>query len=259
MIWRKLLPNLLTLAALACAMLSLIYAMEGEFVASAQFIMLCLVFDGLDGNVARWFRGSTKFGAELDTFVDIIGYGVAPALLAYNVVMKDHGLWGLAYVCFAPMSGALRLARFRIIDPHRGQRGYTGLPITVNAGWVAMLVFITHSGLVREDLFTLSSGPLAALAWTISTVMLVLQVSTVRYSKPTKAPLFFFAGISMVLMLFLRAEIALVSALALCAYGLFYAFVSPFFPPEKGVSPHIVAKWEEAEETNCSKLPPKVL
>lgn len=230
MMWRKIIPNLLTLGALVCAMMSLIKAMEGEFVTSAQFIMLCLVLDGLDGNVARWCRGSTKFGAELDTFVDVIGYGVAPAILAYNLVMKDHGLWGLAFVCFTPISGALRLARFRVVDPFRGQQGYLGLPITVNAGWVAMFVFITQSGLLREDIFTLAGGPLAAMVWTISSVLLVLQISTLRYAKPTKAPLFFFAGIAMVLMLFLQAEIALVSALAMCAYGLFYAFISPFLP-----------------------------
>lgn len=235
MMWRKIIPNLLTLAALVCAMLSLIKAGEGEFVLAAQLIMLCLVFDGLDGNVARWCRGSTKFGAELDTFVDIIGYGVAPALLAYNLVMKDHGIWGLAFVCFTAMSGALRLARFRVVDPFRGQRGYLGLPITVNAGWVAMFVFITQSGLLREDIFNLAAGPLAALVWTISTVFLVLQVSTLRYAKPTKAPLFFFAGIAMVLMLFVREEVALVSALAMCGYGLFYGLISPFMPKHEAI------------------------
>jgi len=230
MTWRKIVPNLLTLGALACAMLSLIKAFEGEFVASAQFIMLCLVLDGLDGNVARWCRGSTQFGAELDTFVDIIGYGVAPAMLVYNLVMKDHGLWGFVFVCFTAMSGSLRLARFRVGDPARGQKGYLGLPITVNAGWVAMFVFMTQSGMLREDLFTLSSGPLAAMVWTVSMVFLVLQVSNVRYSKPTKAPLFFFAGIAVVLMLFMKSELALVAAMAIAGYGVFYGLISPFMP-----------------------------
>lgn len=253
MMWRKIIPNLLTLAALVCAMMSLIKAGEGEFITAAQLIMLCLVFDGLDGNVARWCRGSTKFGAELDTFVDVIGYGVAPAILAYNLVMKDHGILGLAFVCFTAMSGALRLARFRVVDPFRGQHGYLGLPITVNAGWVAMFVFITQSGLLREDIFNLSVGPLAALVWTLSTVFLVLQVSTLHYAKPTKAPLFFFAGIAMVMMLFLQAGIALVSALAMCAYGIFYALISPFLPRhealvEEAAAAVPVSDEEEAED-----------
>lgn len=228
--WRKVIPNLLTLGALAAAVLSILKAAHGEYLAASQLIMLCLVLDGLDGNVARWCKGSTSFGAELDTFVDIIGYGVAPAMLAYEVVMKDQGLWGLVFVCFTVMSGAMRLARFRVVDPFRGQHGYLGLPITVNAGWVSMFVFATQSGLVHEDLFNLSSGPLAALVWTVSVAMLLLQVSKVRYSKPTKAPLFFAGGIAMVLMLFLKAEVAMVSSLAICAYGVFYAFISPFMP-----------------------------
>ncbi|MCO5060514.1 MAG: CDP-alcohol phosphatidyltransferase family protein [Kiritimatiellae bacterium] len=255
MMWRKVIPNMLTLAALVCAMLSIVNAIEGDFIATAQLIMLCLVFDGLDGNVARWCRGSTQFGAELDTFVDIIGYGVAPAILSYQLVMKDHGLWGMAFVCFTAMSGAMRLARFRVADPFRGQKGYLGLPITVNAGWVAMFVFITQSGLLREEVFNLAVGPLAALVWTISTVFLVLQVSTVHYAKPTKAPLFFFAGIAMVLMLFLRSEIALVSALAMCGYGIFYGLISPFLPRHEALVEEAAAVVPEAEEDEADDFP----
>lgn len=256
MMWRKILPNLFTLAALVCAMLSLIKAGEGDYIASAQLIMLCLVFDGLDGNVARWCRGSTKFGAELDTFVDVIGYGVAPALLAYNLVMKDHGALGLAYVSFTAISGAMRLARFRVVDPFRGQQGFLGLPITVNAGWVAMFVFITQSGLLREDVFNLAVGPIAALVWTLSTVFLVLQVSTLHYAKPTKAPLFFVAGIAMVMMLFLQQGVALISALAMCAYGLFYALISPFLPRHQALVEESAAIANEAAEEESEDFGP---
>lgn len=255
MMWRKIIPNLFTLAALVCAVLSIINAAGGEFIASAQLIMLCLVFDGLDGNVARWVRGSTRFGADLDTFVDVIGYGVAPAMLAYELVMKDHGVLGLAFVCFTVMSGAMRLARFRVADPFRGQRGFLGLPITVNAGWVAMLVFITQSGMVRDDVFgslSLYAGPFAAFVWTLSTVFLVLQVSTLHYAKPTKAPLFFIAGIAMVMMLFLQGGVALISALAMCAYGIFYALISPFLPRHEALveenAAAVVPADEEEEE-----------
>lgn len=246
--WRKVLPNLFTLGALAAAVLSILKAAHGEYLAAAQLIMLCLVLDGLDGNVARWFKGSTTFGAELDTFVDIIGYGVAPAMLAYEVVMKEQGLWGLAFVCFTVMSGAMRLARFRVVDPFRGQHGYLGLPITVNAGWVSMFVFSTESSLLREDVFNLAGWPLAALVWTVSVAMLLLQVSTVRYSKPTKAPLFFAAGIAMVMMLFLKAEVALVSSLAIAAYGVFYAFISPFMPRHTALVEAAAEEEEDEEE-----------
>jgi CDP-diacylglycerol--serine O-phosphatidyltransferase len=230
MSWRRIVPNLLTLAAMVAAVMSIIKSAHGEYMQAAQWMMLCLILDGLDGSVARLFKGTTKFGAELDTFVDITAYGVAPAMLAYEAVLKHFGAWGLAYTCLTVLSGALRLARFRVADPFRGQRGYLGLPITVNGGWVALFVVVTESGLLNDGRITLSSGPLAALVWTCSLAFLGLQVSNVRYGKPTKAPIFFLCGILFVLMLFMKVEIAVASALAMSAYGFFYAFISPFLP-----------------------------
>jgi CDP-diacylglycerol---serine O-phosphatidyltransferase len=241
--WRRILPNLLTLAAMVAAVFSIIKSAHGEYMQSAQWMMVCLILDGMDGSVARLFKGTTKFGAELDTFVDITAYGVAPALLAYEAVMKQFGLWGLAYTCVTVLSGALRLARFRVADPFRGQRGYLGLPITVNGGWVALFVFVTESGLLHDGRINLASGPLAALVWTCSVAFLCLQVSNVRYGKPTKAPLFFLCGILFVLMLFLKVEIAVASALAMSAYGFFYAFISPFLPKHE----HVLDGQEEEE------------
>lgn len=230
MSWRKIIPNLLTLAAMVCATLCLIHSANGEFLASAQMMMLCLVFDGLDGNVARLIRGQTKFGAELDTFVDITAYSVAPAMMIYNLVMKDFGFWGIVLVCLTIMMGALRLSRFRVGDPDRGNKGYTGLPVTVNAGWVAMLVFATESGVIKSDFISLSVGPFATLVWASSVVFLFLQVSNVHYSKPTKAPIFFISGIAMVVMLFSQAHLAAAAALAIAGYGFFFAFITPFLP-----------------------------
>ena len=230
MTWRKIIPNLFTLAALVAAVISILKAAHGEFMESSQLIMLCLILDGLDGNLARFFKGTTKFGAELDTFVDITAYSIAPAILSYEVVMKNFGYWGLALVCGTVVSGALRLSRFRVADPFRGQRGYCGLPVTVNAGWVAMLVFATQSGLINHESITLTSGPFATVVWTCSIAFLFLQVSNVRYSKPTKTPLFFLSGILFTLLLFLKIEVAVASALAMCFYGFFFAFISPFLP-----------------------------
>ena len=65
MTWRKILPNLFTLGALACAVLSILHAAHGEYLVAAQLIMLCLILDGFDGNVARLFKGETQFGAEV--------------------------------------------------------------------------------------------------------------------------------------------------------------------------------------------------
>ena len=230
MTWRKIVPNLITIAALLAALFSMVQSAHGNYMLAAQLIMLCLILDGLDGNIARAFKGTTKFGAELDTFVDITAYGLAPAMLIYETVAKDFGIWGLVLVSLTVVFGALRLSRFRVADPFRGQRGYCGLPITVNAGWVAMFVFISQSGMLDDEHLSLADGPLATLVWTCSVAFLFLQVSNVRYGKPTKTPLFFLSGILLVVLLFFKLQFAVASAFWMCGYAFYYAFVSPFLP-----------------------------
>ena len=243
MTWRKIIPNLFTLAALVAAVISILKAAHGEFMESSQLIMLCLILDGLDGNLARFFKGTTKFGAELDTFVDITAYGLAPAMLIHETVAKEFGTAGLLLVGWTVLSGALRLSRFRVADPNRGNKGFTGLPITANATWVAMLTFIVQSDLVNDPRVSLTSGPFAIIAWSASVVMLCLQISNVRYSKPSKTPMLFVGGIVMVALLFMHQHAAVASALAMCAYVFFYAFVTPFLPKH-----HDVLEVDEDEE-----------
>ena len=137
--WRKCVPCACTFAALCAGMGSILAAGAGEFLLGAQLILVSLILDGLDGTLARLLRGQTSFGAELDTFVDITSFGIAPAALLY---LHPDGLqripfWGLALAFAYAASGAARLSRFRVVDPYRGQRGYLGLPITVAAGFVA--------------------------------------------------------------------------------------------------------------------------
>lgn len=247
MSWRKIIPNLFTLGAMVCATLSLMHSSNGEFMAAAQMLMLCLVLDGLDGNVARLVRGQTKFGAELDTFVDITAYSVAPALMIYQLVMKDFGFLGHALVFLTVIMGALRLSRFRVGDPDRGNKGYTGLPVTVNAGFVAMLVFATQSGVVNYSFLSLSEGPFATFVWACSVAFLFLQVSNVHYAKPTKAPLFFISGIAVVMMLFTQLEVAAVAALGIAAYGFYYGFITPFLPKPAHAAAEVAEEDEDDE------------
>ena len=194
-------------------------------------ILVSLILDGLDGTLARLLRGQTSFGAELDTFVDITSFGIAPAVLLY---LHPEGLhrvpfWGLLLAFLFVSSGAARLSRFRVVDPYRGQRGFLGLPITTAAGFVAAYVIALESaGPVSPIPFSLQSGPAAAPFWTAVLAMLLLQVSHVRYSKPTKNPKILLPFMAFVVMLFIR-PLAAYSAMAMFAYGIWFAFVSPFF------------------------------
>ena len=107
-----------------------------------------------------------------------------------------------AAVC---VSGVVRLARFKIKDPERGQGGYAGLPITVNAGWVAMFVFISQSPPARSG-FSLDQGWVAALFLMGIVLFILLQVSNVRYPKPTKNALLYSVCVVLTLALLILGQ-----------------------------------------------------
>ena len=92
-----------TAAAMFAGFYSLIHSANGHFLAASQMIMLALILDGFDGNVARLLKSTSKFGGEFDTFVDILAFGIAPAFLAYQTALHEYGVWGL----FSPAPSCL--------------------------------------------------------------------------------------------------------------------------------------------------------
>lgn len=242
---RQLVPLFFTIAAMLAGFGSVLMSAEGRLVTAAQLIMLSMILDGLDGTMARRLRATSPFGAELDTFVDFSSFGVAPAMLAWQAALRHFGWWGFFIAAVIVITGASRLARFRIVDPFRGQRGYLGLPITANAGWVAMSVFLVETGIIQEEWFTLRGGPLAAFVWGVSITMCALEVSHVHYGKPTKDPIVQIVCIPLVVLLFVeQTHIAAVAAAVMMIYGLAYVFISPLT--------HRAREAEEEEEALSS-------
>lgn len=228
---RKFIPCACTFAALCAGVGSILAAGQDNFLLSAQLILVSLILDGLDGTLARLLHGQTGFGAELDTFVDITSFGIAPAVLLYFYPggLQTVPALGLALAFLYVMSGAARLSRFRIVDPYRGQRGYLGLPITTAAGFMASYLIALESPSVGDmPLLSLRVGPLAAGFWVAILLMLVLQVSRIRYSKPTKNPKVLIPFMVFIVMLFIP-PVAIYSAMLMFAYGVWFAFISPFF------------------------------
>jgi CDP-diacylglycerol---serine O-phosphatidyltransferase len=255
--WKKAIPCLCTFAALCAGVGSILAAGEGSFLLSAQLILVSLILDGLDGTLARLLRAQSSFGAELDTFVDITSFGIAPAVLLYFYPggLQNVPFWGLALTFLYAMSGAARLSRFRGVDPYRGQRGFLGLPITTAAGFVAAYLIamecVDGSGLP----VSLTGGPLAAGFWSALLAMLVLQVSHIRYSKPTKNPKVLIPFMVLIVMLFIQ-PMALYSAMMIFVYGIWFAFISPFFfrrflshlPPVEELKPAAETDDDEEDE-----------
>lgn len=224
---RTLVPISFTIAALAAGLASILCSANGQFFQAAQLIMLSMVLDGLDGKLARTLKATSPLGAELDTFVDFCSFGVAPSVLAYQMALQPMGVVGDLLAVFLTVSGALRLSRFRVIDPNRGGKGFVGLPITVAGGWVALWGYLESSGALEGYGASLQRGALSAVVWSVTALFALLQVSRVRYPKSTKDALVFAAGVLLVVALFLGVRIGPAAALGLCGYAVYYGIISP--------------------------------
>jgi CDP-diacylglycerol--serine O-phosphatidyltransferase len=102
----------MTTLALFAGFYAVIAGMNGDFVAGAIAIFVAMVFDGLDGRIARMTNSSSAFGAEYDSLADMVSFGLAPALLIYQWILSDFGKLGWLIACVFTAGAALRLARF---------------------------------------------------------------------------------------------------------------------------------------------------
>jgi CDP-diacylglycerol--serine O-phosphatidyltransferase len=144
------LADLFTLANASCGMASVFTAMtylvspsRGLFTLAAALIPLALVFDALDGRVARWRHAHSTLGRELDSLADVISFGVAPAVLAFSAGMR--GGWDLAVLFYFVGCGVSRLARYNVTAESLSAGGdkvkyFEGTPIPSSFALVVVLV-----------------------------------------------------------------------------------------------------------------------
>ena len=107
------LPNGFTLGNLFLGVFSIVEASRGEYDHATMYIVLGAILDGLDGRIARATHSSTRFGEELDSLVDAISFGLAPALMVYRIVLLAFPRVGWVVAFIYLLCGALRLARTR--------------------------------------------------------------------------------------------------------------------------------------------------
>lgn len=135
----RLIPNLLTLAALCTGMTAVRFALEGQFKNAVIAILVAAVLDSLDGRVARRLGVTSRFGAELDSLSDFFCFGVTPALVLYLATMNTAGPLGWVVTLWFPICSALRLARFNTAlvsdTPPPAYQGsyFTGVPAPAGA------------------------------------------------------------------------------------------------------------------------------
>ncbi|KAF0814067.1 Phosphatidylcholine synthase [Andreprevotia sp. IGB-42] len=173
-----LLPNLFTLGALFGGFYAIVSAMNGKFEHAAVAIFVSMILDSLDGRVARMTHTQSEFGAQFDSLSDMVSFGVAPALVAYEWQLHTFGKpgWMVAFIYCA--CAALRLARFNANIAVVDKRWFQGLPSPAAAALVAGLVWISRA--FTEDLSPVSHLlPYAAFAITLFAGL--TMVSNVRF------------------------------------------------------------------------------
>lgn len=127
------LPNLFTAASCFCGVVSIISSFNGNFKKAVLYIFLALIFDGLDGRVARLTKTTSKFGVEFDSLSDLVAFGVAPAVFFYVALGHNYGKIGTLCAGFFVVFGAIRLARFNVTTGTYEPSVFIGLPIPTAA------------------------------------------------------------------------------------------------------------------------------
>ena len=148
---RFVLPNLVTLLAICLGLTGVRFAVEGHFDMAVYAIIVAAILDELDGRIARALKGTSRFGAELDSLADFVDFGVAPALVLYFWSLHEHRSIGWFAALIFAIAGALRLARFNVMidDPNKptwSGHFFVGMPAPAGAVLV-MLPMYLHFGL----------------------------------------------------------------------------------------------------------------
>ncbi len=172
-----LLPNLFTTGGLFCGFYASVTTLQGEFQVAATAILIALIFDSLDGRIARMTKTSSRFGAEYDSLSDLVAFGVAPGLLAYRWALEPWGAWGWLAAALYVVCGALRLARFNVQSGVVDKESFVGLPIPAAAAVIATTIWV-YDYLGGEGT-TSKHITLLMLVY----VLAGLMISTIRYAS----------------------------------------------------------------------------
>lgn len=152
---RYLLPNLITLLALCSGITAIRLGIENRYELAVACVMVAVVLDAVDGRLARFLKGTSRFGAELDSLADFVNFGVAPALLLYTWSLNSLRTAGWVIALILAICCALRLARFNVAldDPNKPQWAnmfFTGAPAPAGAGLALLPLYLGFLGIIDE-------------------------------------------------------------------------------------------------------------
>jgi CDP-diacylglycerol--serine O-phosphatidyltransferase len=177
-------PSLFTLFNLFFGIWSMVLATRGDFYRAGWYIVFAGILDTLDGRLARLSNTGSKFGEELDSLVDIVSFGVAPAFLMYMLAFGNAGQAEWIFCYFYVMAVAIRLARFNVLQAGRPKHAFIGLPSPAAGITLATYYPFTQSDLYQNALRTL---PWHHLLQLLMILLAMLMVSNVRYATMPRA------------------------------------------------------------------------
>ncbi|HET8711720.1 MAG TPA: CDP-diacylglycerol--serine O-phosphatidyltransferase [Spongiibacteraceae bacterium] len=175
-----LLPNLFTTGAVFSGFYAIVAGMHGKFEIAAIAIFVAMIFDGLDGRVARLTNTQSKFGAEYDSLSDMVSFGVAPALVMFSWALNELGKFGWAVSFIYVACAALRLARFNTQIDTADKNYFSGLASPAAAAVVAATVWVcAEEGWVDGELPIALSITAALLTAAVG----FLMISSIKYNS----------------------------------------------------------------------------
>jgi CDP-diacylglycerol---serine O-phosphatidyltransferase len=214
------LPNIFTSLNLFCGFYAVIAAIDGKFAAAAIAIIIGVMFDILDGKIARATNTTSQFGLEYDSLADLISFGLAPGVMIYLWALKPLGRIGWLAAFLFMACGALRLARFNSQVGTISSDYFVGLPIPAGASMAATTVLFCYR-------FNFAGNPIIILI--LLYILSFLMVSTIKYNSFKKPELFRKMNFNvLVAVILILIFIASQPPIALFILGLTYVISGPF-------------------------------
>ena len=214
------LPSLFTTGNVFCGFYAFVAVLNEHFYFAAWAIAVGMIFDALDGRIARLTKTTSAFGEQYDSLADIITFGMAPAFLAYSWVLKPFGRLGWMAAFLFLLCAALRLARFNVTKPEIRSQHFIGLPSPAAAVVVASIV------IAFEDLFATRMNPFIMVM--VVYALAFLMVSNIKYPAfkqfDFKKRVVFSRFLFVILFIYVLATIPRV---ALFILGISYAVIGP--------------------------------
>jgi CDP-diacylglycerol--serine O-phosphatidyltransferase len=168
------LPSLITTASLFAAFYAIVQAMAGNFEQSAIAVFTSMILDALDGRVARLTHTESEFGTQYDSLVDMVAFGLAPALIMYEWGLSGMGKLGWLAAFIYTAGAGLRLARFNVQVGTGDKRYFRGLPSPSAAALVIGFIWVLHS-------YGVPGREIGVFAMLVTVAAGILMVSNVRF------------------------------------------------------------------------------